>query len=79
MDTDFCIDALEEALQRHGIQYGSRGVQFTCDAFTSVLKEHGIRISMNSKGITMRTFLWNSGAASNTSVSTSLPSKMADT
>ena len=53
MDTDFCIDALEEALQRHGtpeIFNTDQGVQFTSEAFTGVLKEHGIRISMDGKG-----------------------------
>jgi putative transposase len=53
MDTDFCIDALEEALQRHGtpeIFNTDQGVQFTSEAFTSVLKDHGIRISMDGKG-----------------------------
>lgn len=53
MDTDFCVDALEEALQRHGtpeIFNTDQGVQFTSEAFTSVLKEHGIRISMDGKG-----------------------------
>ena len=50
MDTDFCIDALEEPLQRHGtpeIFNTDQGAQFTSEAFTGVLKEHGIRISMD--------------------------------
>ncbi len=53
MDTDFCIDALEEALQRHGtpeIFNTDQGAQFTSEAFTGALKEHGIRISMDGKG-----------------------------
>ena len=68
MDTDFCIDALEEALQRHGtpeIFNTDQGAQFTSEAFTGALKEHGIRISMDGKGCAiMTTSSWNgSGAA----------------
>lgn len=81
MDTDFCIDALEEALQRHGtpeIFNTDQGAQFTSEAFTGALKEHGIRISMDGKGCAiMTTSSWNgSGAASSTSASTSQPSRM---
>jgi len=53
LDTDFCIDALEEALQRFGapqIFNTDQGSQFTCEAFTDVLKAHGIAISMDGKG-----------------------------
>jgi putative transposase len=53
MDTAFCLDALEEALQRHGapqIFNTDQGSQFTSEAFTGVLKHHGIRISMDGKG-----------------------------
>ena len=53
MDTDFCIDALEEALSRHGtpdIFNTDQGAQFTSEAFTDVLKEAGIDISMDGKG-----------------------------
>jgi len=53
MDTGFCVDALEEALQRHGtpeIFNTDQGVQFTSEAFTGALKEQGIRISMDGKG-----------------------------
>mgnify|MGYP001824014921 CR=1 FL=1 len=52
MDTAFCLDALEEALQRHGapqIFNTDQGSQFTSEAFTGVLKHHGIRISMDGK------------------------------
>jgi len=41
MDTAFCVDCLEEALQRHGspeIFNSDQGSQFTSDAFTGVLK-----------------------------------------
>jgi len=53
MESDFCIDALEEALSRHGtpdIFNTDQGAQFTSDAFTDVLKEAGINISMDGKG-----------------------------
>ena len=53
MDTDFCIDALEEALSRYGcpdIFNTDQGAQFTSEAFTDVLKEAGIDISMDGKG-----------------------------
>ena len=53
LDTDFCIEALEEALQRFGtpeIFNTDQGAQFTSEAFTGVLKDHGIQISMDGKG-----------------------------
>ena len=53
LDTDFCSEALEEALQRFGtpdIFNTDQGAQFTSEAFTGLLKEHGIQISMDGKG-----------------------------
>ena len=53
MDTGFCIDAVEEALERHGrpeIFNTDQGSQFTSEAFTGLLKENGIRISMDGRG-----------------------------
>lgn len=53
MDTEFCVDALEEALGRHGtpeIFNTDQGAQFTSDLFTKVLKDAGVRISMDGKG-----------------------------
>jgi len=53
MDVPFCIDALEEAIQTHGppeIFNTDQGSQFTSEQFTDVLKQHGIRISMDGKG-----------------------------
>jgi putative transposase len=53
LDTDFCLDALEEALRLHGnpeIFNTDQGAQFTSDPFTSRLKQAGIRISMDGKG-----------------------------
>ena len=53
MDTDFCIQAVEEALARHGtpeIFNTDQGSQFTSGEFTQLLIAHGIRISMDGKG-----------------------------
>ena len=53
LDRDFCIAALEEALQRFGppeVFNTDQGSQFTSEAFTDVLKAHGIAISMDGKG-----------------------------
>ena len=53
MDTDFCVEALEESLGRHGapeIFNTDQGSQFTSDAFTGLLKANGIQISMDGKG-----------------------------
>src|SRR3954462_2625063 len=53
MDAEFCVDALEDALARHGrpeIFYTDQGSQFTSAAFTGLLAAHGIAISMDGKG-----------------------------
>jgi len=53
LGTDFCVDALEEALARHGrpeIFNTDQGSQFTSDDFTGTLKRHEIAISMDGKG-----------------------------
>ncbi len=53
MDVDFCLESLEEALIRYGtpeIFNTDQGSQFTCQRFTSVLKERGIQISMDGRG-----------------------------
>jgi len=53
MDTRFCIDALNEAIDQHGtpeIFNTDQGSQFTSEDFTGVLKQHDIRISMDGKG-----------------------------
>ena len=53
MDADFCIEALEEAICRHGrpgIFNTDQGSQFTSPRFTEVLREAGIRISMDGRG-----------------------------
>lgn len=53
MEASFCIEALEEALAKHGrpeIFNTDQGSQFTCEAFTDVLRKHDIKISMDGKG-----------------------------
>lgn len=53
MHADFCIEALKEAIAVHGppqIFNTDQGSQFTCEAFTEVLKAHGVQISMDGKG-----------------------------
>ena len=53
LTTDFCIEALEEAITRYGtpdIFNTDQGSQFTSAEFTGVLKAHEIRISMDGKG-----------------------------
>ena len=53
MDTTFCIEALEEALNKYGrpeIFNSDQGSQFTSEAFTGVLKKHDIAISMDGRG-----------------------------
>src|ERR1700733_11547071 len=53
MEVDFCLDAVEEALAKHGkpeIFNTDQGSQFTSAAFTSLLLENGIAISMDGRG-----------------------------
>ncbi len=53
MDSDFCVEALEEALSRYGVPEifnTDQGSQFTSEAFTGVLLSRGISISMDGKG-----------------------------
>ncbi len=52
LDADFCVEALEEALEKGKpeIFNTDQGSQFTSEAFTGLLKQHGIRISMDGKG-----------------------------
>jgi putative transposase len=53
MDVSFCVAALEEALARFGkpeIFNTDQGSQFTSAAFTGVLEQAGIQISMDGRG-----------------------------
>lgn len=53
MDTDFCVEALEEALQRYGapeVFNSDQGAQFTSKIFTERLLNAGVSISMDGRG-----------------------------
>ena len=53
MEVDFCVEALNEALAKHGtpdIFTTDPGSQFTSEAFTGALIKHDIKISMDGKG-----------------------------
>ena len=53
MDHHFCVEALDEAVQRYGtpkIFNTDQGAQFTSEVFTGRLKDEGIKISMDGKG-----------------------------
>ena len=53
MEVDFCLDAVEEALARHGkpeIFNTDQGSQFTSQAFTGLLQDQKIAISMDGRG-----------------------------
>jgi putative transposase len=52
LDAGFCVEALEEALKkgRPEIFNTDQGSQFTSEAFTGLLEQHGIRVSMDGKG-----------------------------
>ena len=52
LEVGFCVEALEEALSkgRPEIFNTDQGAQFTSEAFTELLEQHGVRISMDGKG-----------------------------
>ena len=53
LEAAFCVEALEDALARHGrpeVFNTDQGSQFTSHAFTGVLLKAGIAISMDGKG-----------------------------
>lgn len=56
LDGSFCVEALNEAIENHGVpEYFNtdQGAQFTCNRFIDVLKKHKIKISMDGKGRAM--------------------------
>ena len=67
MDTRSCLEALNEALERYGppeIMNTDQGSQFTSIAFTNVLEDRGVKISMDGKGswrdnIIIERFWWS--------------------
>ena len=53
MDSDFCVAALEDALNRYGVPEifnTDQGSQFTSYDFTKTLRDAGVRISMDGRG-----------------------------
>jgi putative transposase len=53
LGAEFCVEALEEALSRHGqpeIFNTDQGSQFTSDDFTGILERNKVTISMDGKG-----------------------------
>jgi putative transposase len=53
MEVDFCLEAVEEALAKYGkpeIFNTDQGSQFTSAAFTGLLLDHAIAISMDGRG-----------------------------
>ena len=53
MEVEFCIAALEDALQHFGrpdVFNTDQGSQFTSPRFTGVLQAAGVRISMDGRG-----------------------------
>jgi putative transposase len=53
LDTDFCIEALQDAINCYGkpdIFNTDQGVQFTAAAFITILSAQGVAISMDGKG-----------------------------
>jgi Integrase core domain/HTH-like domain len=85
LGAEFCVEALEEALARHGqpaVFNTDQGSQFTSDDFTGTLQNHAVTISMDGKSLPSRkrgAATWTTssssgcGAASNTRRSTSTP------
>ena len=53
LTTDFCLEAVREAITQYGrpeIFNTDQGCQFTSQEFTGFLKDHDIRISMDGAG-----------------------------
>ncbi len=53
MEADFCVEAVQEAIAKHGrpeIFNTDQGVQFTSTAFLDQLDSAGVRIGMDGKG-----------------------------
>jgi len=53
MESNFCIEALDQAIRLYGVPdifNTDQGSQFTCTAFTNLLKEVGAQISMDGRG-----------------------------
>ena len=52
LSSEFCVDALREAVQRHGIpevMHTDRGKQFVGKEFAELLKEKKIKLSVSER------------------------------
>jgi len=52
LDVSFCLEALEESLRKGKpeIYNTDQGTQYTCKKHTTILEQHGVKISMDGKG-----------------------------
>jgi len=53
METGFCVEAVAEAMERHGppeVFNTDQGVQFTSAEFVGALEARGVRVSMDGRG-----------------------------
>lgn len=53
LSTDFCLEVVEDAIAKYGVPEifnTDQGSQFSSSAFVGLLKQHGIRQSMDGKG-----------------------------
>jgi transposase InsO family protein len=55
LEAALAVDALRMALRRRGapeglVHHSDRGVQYACHAYTGLLKERGVAVSMSAKG-----------------------------
>lgn len=53
MDADFCVEASQEAIAKYGpteIMNTDQGSQFNGSDWMTMLKDHGVRISMDGRG-----------------------------
>ena len=75
MDTSFCLEALDEALARHGTPETfntDQGSQFTSAAFTDRLVMQGIRVSMDGRGRAISTTSSSNGCGVRSSMRRSI-------
>jgi hypothetical protein len=79
LSADFCIEAVEEAIEHYGkpeIFNTDQGTQFTSDAFTTMLHDHGVAISMDGR-VGATTSSWNAcGARSSTKRCICMPTRV---
>ncbi|WP_407070704.1 hypothetical protein [Paraburkholderia rhynchosiae] len=69
MEAEHAAPALEEAFARYGLPQivsTDRGSQFASIAFTDAVLSRGIAPSMDGKGSSTTTFLWNGCGAART-------------